>query len=102
MLKKSLTNYDVDRPKGKNKKVRGLMKDELGGGIITEFVTMRPNTYSYMTDEFIEMKKSIQNCRWFWIRKIKCIIEFNITISQALTKYIFMQRIDMKKISIFN
>ena len=30
------SNYDVDRPlpKGKNKKVIGLMKDELGVGII--------------------------------------------------------------------
>ena len=53
------SNYDVDRPlpKGKNKKVIGLMKDELCGGIITEFVASRPKTYSYMTDEFIEMKK---------------------------------------------
>ena len=33
------------------------MKDELGGGIITEFVVLRPKTYSYMTDEFIEMKR---------------------------------------------
>ena len=54
------SNYDVDRPlpKGKNKKVICLMKDELGGGIITEFVALRPKTYSYMTDEFIEMKKA--------------------------------------------
>ena len=54
------SNYDVDRPlpKEKNKKVIGLMKDELGGGIITEFVALRPKTYSYMTDEFIEMKKA--------------------------------------------
>ena len=54
------SNYDVDRPlpKGKNKKVIGLTKDELGGEIITEFVALRPKTYSYMTDEFIEMKKA--------------------------------------------
>ena len=53
------SNYDVDipLPKGKNKKVIGFMKDELGGGIITEFVALRPKTYSYITDEFIEMKK---------------------------------------------
>ena len=51
------SNYDVDRslPKGKNKEVIGLMKDELGGRIITEFAVLRPKTYSYMTDEFIEM-----------------------------------------------
>ena len=54
------SNYDVDRPlpKGKNKEVIGLMNNELGGGIITEFVALRPKTYSYMTEEFIEMKKA--------------------------------------------
>ena len=34
------------------------MKDELGGGVITEFVALRPKTYSYITDEVIEMKKA--------------------------------------------
>ena len=44
------SNYEVKRPLpiGKNKKV--LMKDELGGEIITEFIALRPNTYSYLTD----------------------------------------------------
>ena len=54
------SNYGFDRPlpKGKNKKVIGLMKGELGGGIINEFVALRPKTYSYMTNEFIEMEKA--------------------------------------------
>ena len=54
------SNYIYDRslPTRVNKKVIGLMKDELGGDIITEFVALRPKAYLYITNDFIEMKKA--------------------------------------------
>ena len=54
------SNYICDRPLpiGVNKKVGGLMKDELGGGIITEFVALRPKAYSYKTEDNVELKKA--------------------------------------------
>ena len=43
------SGYNPDRPLpvGLNKKVIELMKDELGGEIMTEFVTSRPKMYAY-------------------------------------------------------
>ena len=69
------SNYEVNRllPMGKNKKVISLMKDELGGKIITEFVTSRPKTYSYLTDDGKkdEKAKGTKKCI------IKKMIKFN-------------------------
>ena len=44
------SNYERIKKLIKKKRVIGLMKDELGGEIITEFIALRPKTYSYLTD----------------------------------------------------
>ena len=50
-------------PIGLNRKVIGLMKDELGGEIMEEFVTLRPKMYSYRTSENESKKcKGIKKC----------------------------------------
>ena len=43
------SNYEIDRPlpNGNNEKVIRLMKDELGGQIMKEFVGLRAKIYSY-------------------------------------------------------
>ena len=54
------SNYELDRPvmNGKNKKVIGLMKDELGGKNKKEFLGLRANTYNYLIDDGSEDKKA--------------------------------------------
>ena len=82
------SNYEIDRPlpKGKNKKVIGLMKNELGGKIMTEFVTLRPKTYSYLTDDCEEDKKAKRTKKCVIKRRLKfndykdCLLNNQIAI----------------------
>ena len=47
------SNYEFNRPlpTGRNKKVIGLTKGELGGKTVKEFVALRSKTYSYLMDD---------------------------------------------------
>ena len=69
------SNYEVSRPlpKGKNKKVIGLMKDELGGKIMTEFAALRPKTYSNLMNDGNNDKKAKRTKKCV----IKIILKFN-------------------------
>ena len=69
------SSYEVTRPlpTGKNKKVIGLMKDELGGNIITGSASLRPKAYSFLTDDGKEDKKAKGTKKYV----IKKMIKFN-------------------------
>ena len=58
-------------PKGKNKKLIWLIKDELGGKVITKFVGLRAKTYSYLIDDGSEDKTAEGTKKCIIKRKIK-------------------------------
>ena len=53
-----ILNYTDYCLKGKNKKALGLMKYELGGQIMKEFVGLIAKTYSYLKDNNNKDKKA--------------------------------------------
>ena len=64
-------------PVGLNKKVIGLIKDELGGKIMTDFVALRPKLYSYKKLDGVEDKK----CKGIK----KCVVKKTLTFEDYKT-----------------
>ena len=73
------SRYIPDRPLliGLNKEVIGLMKDELGGKIMTEFVALRPKLCYYKKLDGLEDKK----CKGIK----KCIVKKTLTFEDYKT-----------------
>ena len=73
-------------PIGKNKKVIGLMKDELGGTIMTEFVSLRPKLYSYKKIDGSEDKKckGIKKCV---VKKTLTFEDYKNCLFEDFTEY---------------
>ena len=85
------SNYGEDDkrpfPKGKNKKVVVLFKDELGGKIIKEFVGLRAKIYAYLIDDNSEHKKLKE--------QKKCVIKRRLMF-QNYTNCLFKDKIILK------
>ena len=54
----SSNELDRSLPNGKNEKVIGLIKDDLGGKIRRKFVGLRTKNYSYLIDDSSKDKKA--------------------------------------------
>ena len=54
------SHYEVNRPlpTRKNKKLIGMMEDQIGGKIMTEFAALWPKAYSYLMDDGNSNKKA--------------------------------------------
>ena len=74
-------------PIGKNNKVIGLFKDELGGKIMTDVVANRAKTYAYLLDDDSKIKKAkgVKRC------VIKCRLMFENYKDSLLNKKIIIR-----------
>ena len=82
------SGYCPDRPLpvGLNKKVIGLMKDELGGKIMTEFVALRPKLYSYKVLDGSEDKKC-KGIKKYIVKKILTFEDYKTCLFNNSTEY---------------
>ena len=81
------SGYNPNRPLpvGLNKKMIGLMKNELGGEIMTEFLTLRPKMYAYKTGESESKKcKGIKKCV---VRKTISFEDYKACVFSGETSY---------------
>ena len=101
------SNYELKRPLpiGKNKKVIGLMKDELGGAIITEFIALRPKTYSYLTDND-QIDKKTKRTKKCIIRKMikfdhykKCLLNAKVILKSQQRLISTKQDVSIKDVN---
>ena len=72
-------------PVGLNKKVIGLIKDELGGEIMTEFVTLRPKMYAYKTGS-AESKKC-KGIKKYVVKKTISFEDYKACLFSGETSY---------------
>ena len=97
------SNYELDSPlpKAKNKKVIGLLKDELGEKIMTKFVGLRAKTYNYLTDDGSKDEKAEDTEKCVIKRKLKFEDYKNCLEATHLknkTNYIAKNKIDIDSI----
>ena len=73
IYKVDASNIEIERllPKGKNKKVIRLIKDELGGQIMKEFAGLRAKTFSYLKHKNHKDKKAKDTKKCVIKRKLK-------------------------------
>ena len=68
------SNFDIKDerllPIGKNKKVIGLFKDELGGKIIIEFCALRAKAYAYLMEDESEHKNAKRTKKYIIKREL--------------------------------
>ena len=88
-------NHKMPLPIGKNKKVPGLFKVELGAKIIPEFVALRPKAYAYLDYYSNEHKKAkgTKKC----VIKQKLMFQ-NIKIVYSIIKIFIDHKKDLKTI----
>ena len=82
-----MSGYNPDRPLpvSLNKKVIRLMKDQLGGGIMTEFVTLRPKMYAYKTGN--SESKKCKRIKKYIVKKMISFEDYKACLFSGETSY---------------